>query len=96
MKNDDELLTLVAIAIGLDRGDDNEDWNPLDDDGDALRVAVRLGIVPEFDHDQMHVSAFSVQTLNDNFDEPLGKDPYAATRRAIVRAAAAIGESVSA
>ena len=70
-------------------------WNPLTDDGDALRLAVTLHI--------------GLQALNESpqgiycdwFDpagnlidlrEPVTSDPYAATRRAIVRAAAALGE----
>jgi hypothetical protein len=48
-------------------------WNPLTDDGDALRLAVRLGIAD----------------LGNFYDGDEG-DPYAATRRAIVRAAAAM------
>jgi hypothetical protein len=44
-------------------------WNPLTDDGDALRLAVKLGVNVQFFTDQ-----------------------YAATRRAIVLAAAEIGK----
>jgi hypothetical protein len=71
-------------------------WNPLDDDGDALQLAVKLRI----DLDQY---ADSVRCLrSEDFDdsegteaiENLGKDPYAATRRAIVRAAAEIGKGM--
>jgi hypothetical protein len=68
-------------------------WNPLTDDGDALRLAVKLGleIVP------IEGGGVDVQRTTEN--EPFGMllaseggtDPYAATRRAIVRAAAAIG-----
>ena len=64
-------------------------WNPLDDDGDALRLAVRLGICfgPTFDG----VRAVCFYGDGPNITEPFGTDPYAATRRAIVRAAAEIG-----
>ena len=53
---DRELLELAAKAIGMDIeffGDENgfdcvtdeqEYWNPLTDDGDALRLAVKLGL----------------------------------------------------
>lgn len=56
-------------------------WHPLTDDGDALRLAVKLGInVPtRWEHEKM---------------ERCGLDVYAATRRAIVRAAAEIGKNV--
>ena len=59
-------------------------WNPLTDDGDALRLAVKLGILshPLLQH------YFAVETLMPE------KDPYAATRRAIVRAAAEIGKTI--
>ena len=61
-------------------------WNPLTDDGDALRLAVKLNLDVHFwpEHPEAWVEAMEQ-------DELLGSDPYAATRRAIVRAAAAIG-----
>jgi hypothetical protein len=61
-------------------------WNPLTDDGDALRLAVRL---------RMNVDWESADCVwCDNEGETVeGDDPYAATRRAIVRAAAEIGRS---
>lgn len=64
-------------------------WNPLTDDGDALRLAVKLRIhVRHFPHD---VEAQFERDYWHEFDEP---DPYAATRRAIVRAAAEIGRTL--
>lgn len=56
-------------------------WNPLTDDGDALRLAVKLGInIPtRWEHEKM---------------ERCGLDVYEATRRAIVRAAAEIGKGM--
>lgn len=63
-------------------------WNPLTDDGDALRLAVKLGltIVPNYhvSHDGFGVCAFTEP--EDSFDF------CAPTRRAIVRAAASIGQ----
>ena len=68
-------------------------WNPLADDGDALRLAVKVGIAvypPEADGDDATcngpypLSCWHSETV-------LNGDLYAATRRAIVRAAAAIG-----
>lgn len=70
-----------------------EVWNPLTDDGDAFRLAVKLGIeVVPFTGSKLTRAAF----LGDvrQIEEPHGDDPYAATRRAIVRAAAAIGEKL--
>lgn len=60
-------------------------WNPLEDDGDAQRLAVKLNI-------HITSSAFDAWASTPGTDaiEPMGADPYAATRRAIVRAAAAL------
>jgi len=67
-------------------------WNPLTDDGDALRLAAKLGI------DVMHTNIHSPQVhAMADYDvaciEDSATDPYAATRRAIVRAAAEIGRA---
>jgi len=64
------------------------DWNPLTDDGDALRLAVKLGLGVIQWGDEV-VSATHA-TTNREFSEIYGSDPFAATRRAIVRAAAAM------
>lgn len=64
-------------------------WNPLADDGDALRLAVKLGIniVPNY-HAGWHTANGGVGR---EFTTEAGdSDTYAATRRVIVRAAAAI------
>ena len=71
----DEFWGLVVDSTGIE-------WNPLEDDGDALRLAVKLGF---YDLDEL-VCRFA----DDPRIDP-SADPYAATRRAIVRAAAAIG-----
>jgi hypothetical protein len=97
---DRELLEKAAKAAGLTYRDDlwsaghvqNQhgswyEWNPLADDGDALRLAVRLqiGVLP-------HMEATSARNSSYKWcNEDSRNDPYAATRRAIVRAAAAIG-----
>lgn len=72
---------------------DGKQWNPLTDDGDALRLAVKLGIHLQFAMDYAVSYAGSVHAKQ--FTERDGDDPYAAARRAIVRAAAAIGQSMS-
>lgn len=67
-------------------------WNPLTDDGDALRLAVKLGIHLQFAMDYAVAYAGSVHAKQ--FTERCGSDQYAATRRAIVRAAAEIGRAL--
>jgi len=103
MSTDRELLELAAKAAGkqLIWGDFYHDvpldaettlrWNPLTDDGDALRLAVRAGIchAPNFDGNL----AVCFGSDGRNITELLGTDPCAATRRAIVRAAAEIGKA---
>lgn len=64
-------------------------WNPLTDDGDALRLAVKLEIELWFGNGGLNASGMSM-----DIEEDYGEDPAAATRRAIVRAAAAIGEAM--
>jgi hypothetical protein len=62
------------------------EWNPLNDDGDALRLAVKLNLTvlcPGIARDEEGQLSF--------VDETTVADPYASTRRAIVKAAAAIG-----
>ena len=69
-------------------------WNPLNDDKDAFRLAVKLGLRHLF---YVEVQKDCVQTSyivpqEDIFYESFkDQDPYAATRRAIVRAAAELG-----
>lgn len=109
--NDRELLDLAAKAAGLNiihmplSGPSIVDspnigilWNPLTDDGDALRLAVRLRLLVDVSlKDQAHVQypAPSTQYPGSTAYQPLSEDSaddiQAATRRAIVRAAAEIG-----
>jgi hypothetical protein len=106
---DRELLELAAKAAGIrinywvyDNDDDSPSvlesggiWNPLTDDGDALRLAVKLGLTIEqrikgqecFVEDCLYVEAGHAR-----YDEG-GKE--AATRRAIVLAAAEIGRNMT-
>lgn len=67
-------------------------WNPLTDDGDALRLAVKLGIAPIQDQKEKVCAAYwtDVHCVHSAYKD----DPYAATRRAIVRAAVEIGRSM--
>ena len=65
-------------------------WNPLEDDGDALRLAVKLRIDLDFDTDNPFVEAYrkSRDGRAQVSCEPLTTDADAATRHAIVLAAA--------
>lgn len=70
-------------------------WNPLTDDGDALRLAVRLNLKHVF-HPALNQAIVRPYYASDlEWVENVEKhpDPYAATRRAIVRAAAEIGRA---
>lgn len=77
------------------------EWNPLTADGDALRLAVKLGLLVDCDDILKEVEVVLVMHDYDGHDdpyvrvaEPYGADPCAATRRAIVRAAAEIGKGM--
>lgn len=67
-------------------------WNPLNDDGDALRLAVKLHL--DVNTGEGNSSASWYPHRNCDISEPHDGDPGAATRRAIVRAAAAIGQQM--
>ena len=104
---DRELLEMAARAAGIDlyavwgefghfEGYRNgslagDAWNPLTDDGDALRLAVKLNLSADFFDDAICVGCVPNDNEALQLMEPVGADPYAATRRAIVRAAAALG-----
>lgn len=106
--NDRKLLEMAAKAAGMSpasfdghnvgwydpqRGTTGA-WNPLTDDGDALRLAVRLNFEIERSKlaDRAYVGPVGeapwVEYVNDE------QDIYECTRRAIVRAAADIGRSL--
>lgn len=72
-------------------------WNPLIDDGDALRLAVSLKMEVYHGWDGGH-SAYASVPQEDSRTvfcvEPHMSDPCAATRRAIVLAAAEIGRAM--
>lgn len=75
-------------------------WNPLTDDGDAFRLAVRLGmVVQSVCHDEYDSLYAAVWVYDDAVEvcstrQVYTDDPYAATRRAILRAAAEIGKAI--
>ena len=68
-----------------------EEWNPLKNDGDALRLAVKLCLLVNID---LGISFVTDGTTESDLSEKHGSDPCAATRRAIVRAAAEIGKAM--
>lgn len=104
MSTDRELLGWAAKAAGgLEYVDDigwiavdangnrGAWWSPLTDDGDALRLAVKLRM--SIDRTATTIMAITVEgSFVARADESPAANPYAATRRAIVRAAAEIGK----
>ena len=111
---DREMLELAARAAGLKEFteingrfavrtrftgmQDWSPWNPLTDDGDALRLAVKLELIlcvrREGVTDATMHAPRTGMTPYLSFLEQHKDDPYAATRRAIVRAAAEIGRQM--
>lgn len=70
-------------------------WNPLADDGDALRLAVVLNMRIENHIRHPFVAVFAGSGFGSvKTEEPHSVDKLAATRLAIVRAAAIIGEAL--
>ena len=71
-------------------------WNPLTDDGDALRLAVKLGMVINCKGCVIDGFKFAqASTSSSNYaEEEDDGDVYKTTRRAIVRAAAEIGKEM--
>ncbi len=75
-----------------------EPWNPLEDDGDALRAMVKRRIKVRYNEALGQALAWpeganESEALTVNVED-CDRDEYAATRRAIVRALAAIGEAL--
>lgn len=89
-------------------GHDHTPWDPLSDDGDALRRLVRLRLTVNLTECRCCAGIYANQLDGDgdcpdvsvrhspDFDDAETTDPYAATRLAIVRAAAEIGKSMEA
>ena len=90
---DRELLELAAKAIGIKlrynswgNRDARQPWDPLTDDGDALRLVVFLGLMVRCYHNRIVVEGDLASV-----DIEIGQCRYHTTRRAIVKAAAQIG-----
>jgi hypothetical protein len=78
-----------------------EPWNAMVSDADALRLAVKLRLGMHFEAQQIGEDDWLIVEVYSDYREDgschcetheLGTDPCAATRRAIVRAAAAMAE----
>ena len=120
--SDKELLELAAKAAGIELewpqdygGADHlsphdtstrQIWNPLTDDGDALRLAVGLSLPLDFwsagaghsntpENQRVMCGKYwdGAESRYAMLGERYGGDKQAATRRAIVRAAAEIGKA---
>lgn len=77
-------------------------WSPLQDDGDALRLAVKLGmsaIIKTMPHatyvEVYNGQAPSVMEILEDCRTTAASDPCAATRRAFVRVAAEVGRHLN-
>lgn len=108
--SDKELLELAAKAAGIEidqtswgiyqhdhRGMvivSGQHWNPLIDDGDALRLAVKLNL--EIERSKCADRAYAGSVDDAPWVEYVNNEQgiYQATRRAIVCAAAAVGEAM--
>lgn len=98
---DKELLELAAKAAGKPLTysggthwyGKQASWNPLTDDGDALRLAVKLKLDVYMSSGLYTWAEYGV-AIHKPDKTHKGEDPYAATRRAIVRAAAEIGKEI--
>ena len=69
------------------------EWNPLTDDGDALRLVIDL-LLAAWTYDEEVEIGVPGGNQGLRILEPYNGDPYAATCRAIVRAAAEIGRAM--
>jgi hypothetical protein len=99
MDDDRELLAKAANAAGYPLGVSGDGffiagahplklWNPLEDDGDALRLLVKLGLSLETEPDTSFAHPYEKEWEGQEVAHL--SDPHGATRRAIVLAAAAM------
>ena len=83
--------SFTHLVIGKKNTRERVNWNPLTDDGDALRLAVKLKLTPMMRDFGCDVTDFvGIGCAYEKWSS----DPYADTRRAIVRAAAEIGKAM--
>lgn len=105
---DREMLELAAKAAGIrgewsergqcivisELGISWEHWRPLEDDGDALRLAVKLNLHIQFDIDEFGTVFIFGPWYGEPIEQEATGDKFAAARRAITRAAAEIGRKM--
>ena len=99
-----EILEFAAKAAGIPDGFWNcehhdhghgEYWNPLEDDGDAFKLMVKLNMNVEVTESHVYACAFHESPFEPFcIEEHAADKPEAATRRAIVLAAAEIGRGM--
>jgi hypothetical protein len=87
------LPSAVFVETGHSRGNTGFHWNPLTDDGDALRLAVLLDMSVDVAFYESSSYAYAGDSPRVWAVELWRDDKRAATRRAIVRAAAEIGKA---
>lgn len=99
LRDEDGSIVYGKLMGVLPIGDENIDtewWNPKDDDGDALRLAVKLQMFMQpcktMGGKLVEVSAYPSGRGDCLASVPIGSDPYAATRLAVLRAAAEMGK----
>ncbi len=87
---------LGCLERGLAINDVPGWWNPLTDDGDAFELAVKLRL--DIGFEKLYMVSVWCRPLDDwiieRCDDGMGSDIAEKTRRAIVRAAAEIGEEM--
>jgi hypothetical protein len=85
-----------CVGVGISDCKRDWPWNPLTDDGDALRLAVKLKMPINVTNEIARCiwGSFGNGERCDEWHSNNGDDPYAATRRAITRAAAEIGKAM--
>jgi hypothetical protein len=95
-KGDPVLERWGSIPRCRDCKEDHASWNPLTDDGDALRLAVKLGLQIECRCRDRDFVAVRTPDLNwrEYREDTLAEHVPVATRRCIVRAAAEIGKQM--
>lgn len=114
--SDRELLELAAKAVGIkttpslsggiwipEGSELQREWNPLIDDGDALRLAVKLKLIIQasgFRHGGLgnlivvYDPSTTIAEPNYAHEEIANEDAYSSTRKAVVKVAAKIGRSI--
>lgn len=102
MKTDLELLEAARIAAGISGGhwdgrvyrtaSGNSTWAPLDDDGDACRLITGVPLSVDFNHEDHTIHVLHGRRLLWEAVWVSDADRPEVTRRALVLAAAALGE----